>query len=135
MATRVGSVIAATLAAALVGCGYQPEPDRRSDPLSPRDNEDAALHIDVMDFTCSEGIDADLSEFSFHGLKRIARKNPHGVFRATGARLDDYPITDLEDFDGDTMIQVLERLAHMESDCEYAKRLGYVAEVLRSPPR
>jgi len=136
-------VIAATLALALVSCGspegdYQPEPDRGSDPpLSPEANADVALHIDATDLACSGSgeFEADVSDYSFHQLRTIARLKPHGVFRSTGARPDYDPITDLEDFDGETMIQVLERLAHMNSDCDHAKRLGDLAEELRSAPR
>jgi hypothetical protein len=134
---------AAACAFSLFGCGYEPEPDRRSDPLSPRDNAEVARQIDALDASCNppdlENIDeTDLNNideiirryieaphYNRRSLTAIAREHPHAVFRDTTNHQDE--------FTDETMIQVLERLANSHSDCDDAKPLGDVAERLRSP--
>ena len=152
MAIRGAPATAAALAISLFGCGYEPRPDRRSDPLSTRDNAEVARQIDALDASCNprdpEEDLANLDEsdlnnidennidqiirryieaphFNERSLTAVAREHPHADFRARTNHQDD--------FGNETMIQVLERLAHSHSDCDDAKPLGHVARALRSP--
>lgn len=138
--TRIAVFVLATT---FVGCGYQPAPDRRSDPLSTRDNVVVARQIDALGVSCSPPGPSELSidnieryievpEYNPDFLSAIARDHPHAVFRTT-ANHSYQPFRDQDDFNDATMVQVLDRLAHSNPDCEEAKPLGDVAETLRSP--
>jgi hypothetical protein len=121
-------IAVAVLVMALVGCGYEPAPDRASDPLSPTDQGEVGETLGVIDVFCEEGLGEDVSE-DVEVLTRVARKRPHGVYRVSG----DDVLAD-RSFHGDTMIQVLERAAHEFDGClkGQADHMRHSAELLRS---
>ena len=137
MATRaITGAVAAAFAVTLLGCGSEPKPtgyepraDHRSDPLSPRDNDriDEAILVIVYGCLSSPGDDDYRAVMSELGsakagaatLRAIAAEHPHAVFRDPLFGNDD------------TMIQLLERLAHEGDSCRYTKDLDELAERLR----
>lgn len=117
------------LAMALCSCGYEPAPDRASDPLSSTDQGVVGDELLFIHTFCEEGLGEDMSK-DVEILTRVARKRPHGVYRVSG----DDVLADKR-FDGDTMIQVLERAAHEFDGClrDRADDMRHSAELLRSP--
>lgn len=138
MATKaITGALAAALVVTLLGCGSEPKPkgyepraDHRSDPLSPRDNDRIDRAILVTAFGCRSSPEDDdyravMSELGSAKagaatLRAIATEHPHAVFRDPGFTTDD-----------NTMIQLLERLAHEGDSCRYTKDLDELAERLR----
>jgi hypothetical protein len=130
-------VLAATMASC--GSGYEPPPDRASDPLTPSDRAAVERALRGLGLFCAveeeksaaveELVTPDTSILGGEeALDRVSRKRPHGVYRTT--REDEF--VDLRAFNGDTMIQVLERAAHEFNAClgptardmrDWAKRL------------
>jgi hypothetical protein len=131
------TLIAVALLATFASCGgigydYQPAPDRRSDPLSPADRGTVREALADLGLICEIGDTLD-NEPELPQLRdvldpdyeliRVAERRPHGVYRPREESA----------FDGDTMIQVLERADHEFDDCREAGQLSAVAEQLRSP--
>jgi hypothetical protein len=133
-------LIAVALLATFASCGgigydYQPAPDRRSDPLSPGERgtvrealADLGLICEIGDTLDDEPDMPDLQQLfePDDKLIRVAEKRPHGVYQGLAA--------DQSPFDGDTMIQVLERAANEFDGClkGQADHLRHSAELLRS---
>jgi hypothetical protein len=133
MARKLIAVALLATFASCGGIGYEPAPapDRRSDPLSPGERgtvrgalEDLGLVCEIGDTLDNEPDLPDIGEVfkPDDELIRVAERRPHGVYRSRAESA----------FDGDTMIQVLERAAHEFDDCREAGRLSAVAEQLRS---
>jgi hypothetical protein len=124
-------IAAAVLVSAVVGCGYQPAPDRRSDPLSSVDRDTVAVALEDLKLVCdlAGSLGEELTPESAHDLTKVARKRPHAVYRAYEEEPEGRP------FDGDTMIQLLERAAHKYDDClqSQADDMRHSAALLRSP--
>jgi hypothetical protein len=139
MARKLIAVAVLATFASCGGSGYEPEPDRRSDPLSSGARGTVEPALEELGFSCEAGANLDSEERALREtaikpartLIRVARKRPHGVYLPRGVGAQDAWV-DQAPFVGDTMIQVLERAAHEFSDCHVSARMRAAAQELRT---
>jgi hypothetical protein len=91
-------IVVAVLATVLVGCGYEPAPDRPSDPLSRPEGEKVWQAIDELQLLCETADVLEPEPWEYRrfvtNLKHVAKKRPHGVYRAAkkGEFFDQHPV-------------------------------------------